>query len=333
MNNMAKMGRFGDDNIAHVSSGEMVIPSRVLNNSPDLKNGIMKAMSNSGLNPNQYTVGNPKNSINPMTGQPEFKDEWWTDVVRPLLGGAVLGPTVGSALGIKDAIIQQALGGGLTSALTGGSPLHGALVGGAGGGLGFNTGGLGKLWNVFGTGKNQMPINSKVSSGLTKKALDKGMEATANEVAKKGTFLGDFMKTMGLGDDSIAFKIANNPIGQSLLAGGLAQLLSGGEDDSAPNNLDYRKFGTGIGFKPTPLIDYGKQGSVLKANMGGNVFPRRDGGIMPYEGGGRVDDVPAMLTAGEFVLTKDAVNGLGGGDQNLGIQRAYNMMNSLERMA
>ena len=67
--------------------------------------------------------------------------------------------------------------------------------------------------------------------------------------------------------------------------------------------------------------------------MGGNVFPRRDGGIMPSEGSGQVDDVPAMLTAGEFVLTKDAVKGLGGGDQNVGIQRAYNMMDSLERMA
>ena len=54
---------------------------------------------------------------------------------------------------------------------------------------------------------------------------------------------------------------------------------------------------------------------------------------MPYEGGGRVDDVPAMLTAGEFVLTKDAVKGLGNGNQELGIQKAYNMMNNLEGMA
>jgi hypothetical protein len=62
-------------------------------------------------------------------------------------------------------------------------------------------------------------------------------------------------------------------------------------------------------------------------------FPRRDGAIMPYEGGGRVDDVPAMLTAGEFVLTKDAVKGLGNGNQSLGIQRAYDMMGDLEGMA
>ena len=58
-----------------------------------------------------------------------------------------------------------------------------------------------------------------------------------------------------------------------------------------------------------------------------------DGGIDPSEGSGTKDDVPAMLTAGEFVLTKDAVKGLGNGNQRLGIQKAYNMMNNLERMA
>ena len=108
-------------------------------------------------------------------------------------------------------------------------------------------------------------------------------------------------------------------------------------DNSLLVNDDARiKFGTGKDYASTPLIDYGKEGAVLqpfRANTGGSIFPRRDGGIMPSEGSGQVDDVPAMLTAGEFVLTKDAVKGLGGGDQNLGIQRAYNMMDSLERMA
>ena len=62
-------------------------------------------------------------------------------------------------------------------------------------------------------------------------------------------------------------------------------------------------------------------------------FPRRTGGIMPSEGSGQKDDVPAMLMAGEFVLTKDAVKGLGDGDSNRGIERAYSMMNNLEDRA
>ena len=73
---------------------------------------------------------------------------------------------------------------------------------------------------------------------------------------------------------------------------------------------------------------------ITYAAMGGEMnFPRRDGGIDPSEGSGTKDDVPAMLTAGEFVLTKDAVKGLGNGNQRLGIQRAYDMMGDLEERA
>ena len=65
----------------------------------------------------------------------------------------------------------------------------------------------------------------------------------------------------------------------------------------------------------------------------GQYFPRRNGGIMPSEGSGQKDDVPAMLMAGEFVLTKDAVKGLGNGDSQRGIEKAYAMMNQLENKA
>ena len=54
---------------------------------------------------------------------------------------------------------------------------------------------------------------------------------------------------------------------------------------------------------------------------------------MPSEGSGQKDDVPAMLMAGEFVFTKDAVKGLGNGDSEKGIQKAYSMMNQLENKA
>ena len=55
--------------------------------------------------------------------------------------------------------------------------------------------------------------------------------------------------------------------------------------------------------------------------------------VLPSEGSGQKDDVPAMLMAGEFVLTKDAVKGLGDGDSNRGIEKAYSMMNNLEDRA
>ena len=95
----------------------------------------------------------------------------------------------------------------------------------------------------------------------------------------------------------------------------------------------FSPFGFGADFD-TKLEILKKLGFIKTAQQGGEMdFPRRDGGIDPSEGSGTKDDVPAMLTAGEFVLTKDAVKGLGNGNQRLGIQRAYDMMGQLERMA
>ena len=42
------------------------------------------------------------------------------------------------------------------------------------------------------------------------------------------------------------------------------------------------------------------------------------------------DDVPAMLSDGEFVVTAKAVENLGGGDRMMGAKRMYQMMNSLD---
>ena len=63
---------------------------------------------------------------------------------------------------------------------------------------------------------------------------------------------------------------------------------------------------------------------------GGGVFPRRVGGIMPDEGTPGKDSVKAMLMPGEFVMTTNAVKGLGDGDNNKGISRMYDMMRGLE---
>ncbi len=63
---------------------------------------------------------------------------------------------------------------------------------------------------------------------------------------------------------------------------------------------------------------------------GGEIFPRRIGGIMPDEGIPNEDSVRAMLMPGEFVMTTDAVKGLGNGDNEQGIRKMYDMMRGLE---
>jgi hypothetical protein len=76
---------------------------------------------------------------------------------------------------------------------------------------------------------------------------------------------------------------------------------------------------------------YGMQ-PLQFAARGGEMqnFPRRMGAISG-PGTETSDDVPAMLSDGEFVMTARAVRGAGGGDRREGVKRMYDMMRKFER--
>jgi len=69
-------------------------------------------------------------------------------------------------------------------------------------------------------------------------------------------------------------------------------------------------------------------------NKGGGVmdFPEKDG-MINGPGDGQSDDIPAMLSDGEFVMTKQAVMAAGNGDRDEGTKKMYDMMYSLEDKA
>ena len=69
-------------------------------------------------------------------------------------------------------------------------------------------------------------------------------------------------------------------------------------------------------------------------NKGGGVmdFPEKDG-MINGPGDGQSDDIPAMLSDGEFVMTKQAVMAAGNGNRSEGTKKMYDMMNSLEDKA
>ena len=71
-NLLAQFGREGDTYMVHASEGETVLPLEVLNSNPKMKQMIYKQMEELGLDPKSYIVGNKLNSINPVTGAPEF---------------------------------------------------------------------------------------------------------------------------------------------------------------------------------------------------------------------------------------------------------------------
>ena len=115
---VAAAGRGGDSQLAHVNPREAE---------------MLKRMGGSG-------------TINPNTGLREYKDDG--DIFSTLLPIAIsfiapgLGTAIGSAIlgtgasALATGMLGSAVIGGLSSALTGGDPLKGALMGGLGGGLG-----------------------------------------------------------------------------------------------------------------------------------------------------------------------------------------------------
>jgi len=72
----------------------------------------------------------------------------------------------------------------------------------------------------------------------------------------------------------------------------------------------------------------------VKRNMGGvmELDARQTGGFVPMGIKERADDVPAMLSKNEFVMTADAVRGMGGGDVDKGAAILQRIMKQAERV-
>ena len=133
---LAEFGRHEDEYMVHAAHGETVIPMEVFRKNPILKENIYKQMRDMGLEPERYVVGSEFNSINPVTGQPEF-------FLKKLFKGIkkvfkVVAPTL-LTIGLNaipgiGTIAAAALSGGIMG-LASGQGIEGALKGAAIGGL------------------------------------------------------------------------------------------------------------------------------------------------------------------------------------------------------
>ena len=74
-------------------------------------------------------------------------------------------------------------------------------------------------------------------------------------------------------------------------------------------------------------------GQMRKNNAGVVERDYRDeGGFVPVGIKERADDVPAMLSKNEFVMTADAVRGIGNGSVEEGSKKLYNKMKKAEQV-
>jgi len=90
-------------------------------------------------------------------------------------------------------------------------------------------------------------------------------------------------------------------------------------------------------FQQSP-IKGAKDGGGIARLMDGGELPQMDlrengGDINDPEGSGDEDTVPALLADGEFVMTKQAVAGMGNGNHDTGIANLYAMMDMNENKA
>jgi len=354
VSSLGGLGRYEDTYIVHAAEGETVVPMEVLDKNPALKKRLFQSMIEMGIEPGRYIVGNELNSKNPVTGQPEFFLKKIVSQIRKALPGDTeqfLGPIVGLATGNP---FLGALAGGI------GSGTSGAIAGGLGGlrspGLDFFRKGVAKEGFVDPLKFGDLLDPSKLKGaffGEGDKAGIFGKFDFTKDVSKE-TAEKTYLETLS----DLKDKFPNTPI-EDLRIEAKDQLERAAEaaksvKAGALSVADAAKlFGlgtTGLGLlikltdeqQDVGLERDMTQGNVLTnlldaqplfAEEGGGVTDLRQGGESVGPGTGTSDDIPAMLSDGEFVMTAKAVRGAGGGDRREGAKKMYKMMDQLEAQA
>jgi len=275
-------------------------------------------------------------------------------IALPAVAGSFLGPAAGGlfsgATGIMaNPAVQNALLSGGIGLLTGQKPkdaLKSALLGGIGSTM---FGGAGKIADQGTTAMERVdapfsPMRGAQSpsagASAARAAASAGTGSSQSvEAIKPKTMSAELLQGLGMADDNLLYKVLNTQLGEGAAAGLIAELLASGDKEDTRTAFEKRPYAGGLQYGKLGGINYNQGGLVQYFNQGGAMDnypenpPRRDGPINPYEGSGTKDDVPALLTAGEFVMTRDAVKGAGGGDLDQGLNRMYSMMDKFEGMA
>ena len=356
VSSLGGLGRYEDTYMVHAAEGETVVPMEVLDKNPVLKKRLFKTMVDMGIDPGRYIIGNELNSINPVTGQPEFFLKKIVKGIRKAIPGDLeqyLGPIVGLATGNP---FLGAIAGGI------GSGVGGAISGGLGGFRSPGIAGLGggQAMNILGQQKAaQVPLAELFGKeGLKRFFLGEGdqsgligsggkffsgdnlFSSKKSDLINQDAF--DKLIDLGVSKDKaaeLALDIGSKsgPGGLSItdmlklgipLTTALGLLIESGEDDSP----DAKPFSPRITDKqifPTSDVLF-PQGGMAK---GGGVTDLRSGGMSLGPGTETSDDIPAMLSDGEFVMTAKAVRGAGGGDRREGARKMYEAMDRLEASA
>ena len=95
----------------------------------------------------------------------------------------------------------------------------------------------------------------------------------------------------------------------------------------------YEEHGLSYDKMLAPYLEYAQNLPIVEGKAQGGVMDLQEGGESIGPGTGTSDDIPAMLSDGEFVMTAKAVRGAGGGDRREGARKMYEAMDRLEARA
>tara|TARA_R110000782_G_scaffold161567_1_gene253524 strand:+ start:464 stop:1270 length:807 start_codon:yes stop_codon:yes gene_type:complete len=250
-------------------------------------------------------------------------------------------PVIGAGLGFLygGPMLGSAIGGGLGSLVAGKSPeeaLKFAAMAGLTGGALSKFGGM-----QGGQGLSGLFSKATMAPSSVLNAASGGNKILLKDAIMKGAVPKPSIFSQGMG------LIKANPMKSAMLALGLGAAAGGGEEET---EMDIRKvYGTQSPFRdlssaqinPNELVSYGTStnpyglanGGIISLANGGD-FPRKNG---PIAGPGTEtsDEVPAMLSDGEFVVNARTVRGLGsklGGqgrkdERDRGSKYLYDMQN------
>ncbi len=321
-NGLATLGRYGDNYMVHAAEGETVVPREVLDSNPGLKEDLFKQMTMMGIeDPNRYVVGSELNSINPITGQPEFffkkifraikrVVKKIAPIAAPIIGNMIapgIGGIIASGLVTKlqggswgDALKSAALsyaGSALSSGI--GSALQGTSVGNAFG-LGAAEAGStfgGRFATGLGKGlTTPFTAASNLFSSGAQNPLAQGIFGPRGT----GTFFSQSVDPAG--------RFAQGDVGMfpSYKSG---EALAGSGIDPVTGRYDYLKDPSASGFDPLRAGD--TQGFRRVSAQGQDVFVKnpQTGQTMKFtaDQAGQLRDVGALTTdgSGSNVLAPD----------------------------
>ena len=161
--------------------------------------------------------------------------------------------------------------------------------------------------------------------GLITKILADNSGFTTEEKKRALSLLKD-KKSGKFGD--LSFK----KILQTMLGIGIGGkfLESQQSDQDVGERHTYEPHGLSYDSMLDPKLQFAQNLPIVPAMAQGGVLDLQQGGESIGPGTGTSDDIPAMLSDGEFVMTAKAVRGAGGGDRREGAKQMYQLMQNLE---